>query len=125
LAAVALLFMLVSAQGSGFLVHTLQLSAVDADGCFLGLISDGGKPGDNADDRPIVLQDGASAGSKNPHDCSACIICRQFLGSLKIYRASDPGFLARLSIGRGSVSLFFDAYPSREIAPCNVRAPPR
>lgn len=124
LAAAALLFVLVSAQGAGFLVHVLQLSAVDTDECFLDLICDGEKPGADADNRPILLRDSASAGSKNHHDCSTCILCQQFLSSLKIYRASSPVFFTRLSIGREHVFPFLDAYPSREIAPHNIRAPP-
>jgi hypothetical protein len=124
LATVALLFVLVSAQGAGFLVHVLQLSALDTDGCFLDLVCDGEKPGDNADNRPIILRDSASASSNNHHDCSTCILCQQFLSSLKIHPASCPMFFTRLSIVREYVFPFLDTYPSREIASCNVRAPP-
>jgi|GEM_PF-4127177 len=74
LATVALLLVLVSVQGAGFFVHALQLSAVDTHRCFLGLICDGGKPGDNADDRPTVLRDSAATDPKHPHDCSTCLI---------------------------------------------------
>lgn len=124
LATVALLLVLVSAQGGGFLVHALQLSEVDNDGCFPGLIYGGGKPGDNPDNRPIALRDSAAADSKNPHDCSTCPICQQFLRSLKVYRASPPVLFPNLSIGREHIFPFLDTYPAQEIAPGNVRAPP-
>jgi len=121
---VALLLVLVSGQGAGFLVHMLQLSGGDSDGCFPGLACGGGKSGDSADKWPIVLRNNPAAESKNHHDVSTCIICRQFLRSLKIHRASGPMLFTQLPIAREDISLFLDSYPSREIAPRNGRAPP-
>ena len=124
LASVALAFVLVSAQGAGFLVHALQLSAIDTDECLLDPAVGGGKPGENPDHAPTILRNSAAADSKNPHDCSTCPICRQFLKSPKICWASCPVLFTCLAIGHGCVFPFLDAYPSREIASCNVRAPP-
>ncbi len=120
----ALVLVLVSAQGTGFLVHALQLSAVDTDGCLLGPLDGGGKPGDTPDGAPTVLRNSAAADPKNPHDCSTCLICQQFLRSPKICWTFCPMVLTFLSIGRDYVIPFLDRYRSRETAPCNVRAPP-
>lgn len=124
LAAVALFLVLVSSQGAGFLVHALQLPAVDTDGCFLGLISSGGKPADNPDKGLTVLRGSPAPDSRKAHDCSTCVICRQFLSSSKIYGASCPVLFAHSSIGREHSFPLIDRYPSREIAPRNGRAPP-
>lgn len=124
LANLALFLVLVSAQGAGFLAHSLQVSAVDADGCFFGSDCGGGRPGEGGASQFAVLEDSAAPEARPPHDCSTCVICQQFLSSQKIHWATAPPLFAVPSMGREYVIIFLDTYPSRDIAPGNVRAPP-